>query len=302
MKISEMYKKGKVISLEIFPPKNGESLCPIYQALYSLITTRQQNKPKFVSVTSGAMGNLRSGTIQIASDIQQRYDIPALSHLTLAGKNCFELEEKLIEMKYSGITNVLALRGDNPRHCKRKSDYKYACQLVQQIAMTNSGMYRSENGYRKGLLSDFCIGVAAYPEMHPECKSQKKNIEHLKLKYESGAEFAITQMVFDKDICLKFMENAGNAGIKMPIVPGIMPISSYKQLTGFISGLNVTIPKKLLEKIERKKQDNEYAKQVSLEHLAEMCNAILPYAPGIHVFTMNKAEQANNLLDRIRVQ
>lgn len=303
MNIINIYRKKRpVFSVEFFPPKNGDGLEGIFDTLECL----EKFKIDYFSVTSGALGSQRGGTIAIAAELKRKYGLEALVHLTCANKSKQDLENLLMEIKYHGLQNVLALRGD-PEKAQREflphpSGHRYAFELVKQINRLNQGNYLSENDgiFRRGLENDFLVAVAGYPEGHLECPDLKKNLEHLKIKVESGADFVITQLFFDADKFLKFREEAFKAGINIPLIPGFFPLSNFSEINFISRRLGVNTPKDFREKIEANKKDAEAVREICREHNILIAKKLLEEdAPGIHFFTMNRSAGVCEILEEI---
>ncbi len=303
MKIIDIYRKKRpVFSVEFFPPKNGEGLESIFKTLDCL----EKFKPDYFSVTSGALGSQRGGTIALAALLKRKYGLEGMVHLTCANKSKQDIENLFVEIKYHGLQNVLALRGDPEKGLKEfvphPGGHRYAFELVKQISQINKGNYLSEKEgvFRRGLPNDFCVSVAGYPEGHPKCPDLKKNLQYLKIKVDSGADFVITQIFFDLDKFLKFREEAIKAGINVPIVPGIIPLSKYSEVIFFSRQLGISIPKEFREKLEAGKNDAETIKKICQEHNISMAKKLLEYdVSGIHFFTMNNADSTYNILREI---
>ncbi|MBI4652456.1 methylenetetrahydrofolate reductase [Candidatus Desantisbacteria bacterium] len=307
MKIANLYNKGKpIFSLEVFPPKNGESLNNIYETIDKLISFN----PGFVSVTGGALGSARGGTIAIAANIKKKYGIESVVHFTCVAKSKQDVENLLMEMKYSGIENVLALRGDPPKGQKNfiphPEGHKYASELVEQIVKMNNGIYLSSLPGEILEAINFGIAVAGYPEGHNECisingeKTLKEDLENLKIKVDKGADYIVTQMFLDTNVYLKFVENARKLGINIPIIPGVMPLEKYSQVTFILKQMGISIEKKFKEILDTHKDDEEYIKKVCEDHIMSMCRTLIENgAPGIQFFTMNKSEGTKKILERL---
>lgn len=201
------------ISMEVFPPKQKDK----YESIEKATEEIASYKPGFMSVTYGAGGGTSEFTVSIASNLEKKYDIPILAHLTCISSTKEGVRKQLELMKEKGITNVLALRGDIPEDTPKdtKWEYSYATELIREI---------------KEFDSDMCIGGACYPEVHPDSENQIEDIKHLKEKVDAGCEFLTTQMFFDNTIFYNFLYKVREAGIYVPIVPGIMPLTNINQL------------------------------------------------------------------------
>ncbi len=303
MKVADLYKQdGPVYSLEVFPPRNGETTDAIFNTIDNLIGFQ----PAFISVTGGALGSLRGGTIAIASDIKRKYGIEGIPHFTCVNRSIQDIENLMMEMKFSEIDNVFALRGDpalgQKEFTPHPEGHKYASELVEQIKALNDGEYlmSKDNKDYEGIPTDFGIAVAGYPDGHVELADKTKDLENLKLKVDKGADYIVTQLFFDADIFLEFVENAKNIGIDIPIIPGIMPLDKYGQIKFCSKQMGIEIPKKLNEKLQSNKDDKEAVKEILEEHTMAMCKKIIEQGtPGIQFFTMDKPEGTKKILQEL---
>lgn len=303
MKVVDLYNQnGPVYSLEVFPPRNGETTDAVFNTIDDLIGF----KPAFVSVTGGALGSLRGGTIAIASDIKRKYGIDGIPHFTCVNRSIQDIENLLMEMKFSGIENVFALRGDpalgQKEFMAHPEGHKYASELVEQINKLNNGEYLMsiDNKDYEGIPTNFGIAVAGYPDGHIECSDKTKDLNNLKFKVDKGADYIVTQLFFDADIFLEFVENSKNIGIDVPIIPGIMPLDKYGQISFCSKQMGIEIPKKLKETLESHKEDKEAVKNILEEHTMEMCIKVIDKGtPGIQFFTMDKPEGTRKILEEL---
>lgn len=307
MKVGEIYKKAKrpVFSIELSPPLNGGSQDPIFNTIDAF----KGFKPAWCSVTCGALGRPRGGTISLCGRIKRENDIETVAHFISMGRSKQDVENLLIDMQYEGIQNVLALRGDPPAGDKKfrphPKGHRYAYELVRQIKDTNQGKYlaEKEGDYREGLPSDFCISVAGHPEGHPECSDKKKGLEHLKMKADEGVDYVTTQLFFNPDHYLRFVEDARKRGIIIPFIPGIMPIGNLSQLNFIINQqLGIEIPKGFIKKLQKyhDKGDKVSAQKFGTEYIASMCEILLDGgAPGIHLYTMNSPTRGRGVIEAI---
>jgi len=292
MRIRELLSTGRpCFSFEFFPPKTDAGLNQLRESIRSL---RDLN-PNFVSVTYGAGGSTRDRTIELVGEIQRHYGIEAMAHLTCVGSSRDEIGAILHRLQSAGVDNVLALRGDPPKgetEFKPAADgFAYANELASFI--------------RQGF--NFCIGGACYPEGHVEClggnglRDLKRDIENLQLKIDAGAQFLITQLFFDNNVYFDFVARARAAGIGVPIIPGIMPITNVDQIRRFTQMCGATIPDTLLVELDRlKDQDNAVLSQ-GVAHAAAQCLDLLQRgAPGIHFYTLNKSAATRTILTAIR--
>ncbi|MEW6055730.1 MAG: methylenetetrahydrofolate reductase [Bdellovibrionota bacterium] len=307
--IEILKSKPRTLSAEIIPPRNGAETEAVLKQIERLKTVPVD----FISVTKGAGGSLRGGTLPIAQTIKSQFGICALAHFTCRDYTVEEVENNLMDHHYFGIGNILALRGDpptgQPDHFKPAPNrHSYAWQLVDQICRMNQGRYLARGGYdtpvdskedslrkvRRGTPTNFCIGVAAHPELEPHSDA----VEFLRCKVERGASYAITQMLFSVDSYKRFLESCAARGIHIPIIPGIRIVTQASTAERLLSRkeFGVKIPANFLEKLQnaRSKED---AKQIGLNHAFELCQGLFAAgAPGVHVFVMNDENTASDLL------
>jgi methylenetetrahydrofolate reductase (NADPH) len=245
--------------------------------------------PSFVSVTYGAGGSTRRNTIEITARLQRELGLTAMAHLTCVGHSRAELEEILREIRQRGIENLMCLRGDPPRgrtdFVPAPDGFAHAYELIQ--------LARS--------VDDFCIGAAAYPEGHVECRDPVKNLEHLALKAESGADFFVTQMFFDNRDYFDFVERARRFGIRQRIIPGIMPALSWGQIQRMAQLSGASIPPGLARELEAAGEDREAAARIGIEHARRQCEDLLAGgAPGIHFYTLNQSRATEEIFAFLR--
>lgn len=277
MRITDIIKGDKPsLSFEVFPPKSFDSLEAVRRVTEEIANLR----PGYMSVTYGAGGTTDVYTPEIASSVLDRGVTP-LAHLSCIGADEEKVDSILAELKRRGIENVLALRGDLPEGVdKHKGVYRFASDLVTKI--------RSVGG--------FCIGGACYPEGHPESASIDEDILNLRIKTEAGCEFLTTQMFFDNEIIYSFMDKLYRAGIDVPVVPGIMPVTNAKQIVRIAAISGNTLPKKFLRIIDRYGNDPEAMKQAGIAFATEQIIDL--YAGGfnaVHVYSMNKPDVASGI-------
>jgi len=305
MKTIEIYKNRSkpVISFEFFPPRNGESL----DGIYSTFDRLKKFKPAFITVTGGALGSQRGGTIAIVGSLKRKYKIEGVVHLTCANKSKQDLENMLMEIKYNDIENVLALRGDPPRDSRKfiphPQGYGYAYELVAHIKGMNEGKYfgDKEGTFFEGLPAGFCVSVAGYPEGHPECNPSGNCFDYLKMKVDAGADYIMTQMFFDAEKFLEFRERAVKIGVNVPIIPGIMPVQRYNQVNFLLRQMGISIPNDFRKKLDANQKDADAVKKVCFEHdLSMVKELIAAEVPGLHFFTMNHPEATEKLLNEIK--
>lgn len=283
MKISELLKEDKVtLSCEIFPPKTGAALEKIDAVVRDIAALR----PAFISVTYGAGGSTSKRTAEISTKIQNQYGIPALAHLTCVSSTREEIAGMLARFRAEGIENILALRGDIPQESDFPSPehYHYASELVEDIR-------------RQG---DFCIGGACYPEGHIECAHKEDDIDFLKRKVDCGCDFLTTQMFFDNNVFYNFLYRALAKDIRVPIVPGVMPVINAKQIRRSCELSGTVLPPRF-KAITDKFADNPRAmKQAGIAYATEqIIDLIANGVKHIHLYTMNRPEIATKIMDNL---
>ena len=289
MKIIDLLSENKrTISFEVFPPKTETNFESVKTATEKIAELR----PAFMSVTYGAGGGTSSYTLDIAKNINEAYGVPTLAHLTCVSSSRETVHKKIEEIKNSGIENVMALRGDIPKDLidadRSEWDYKYAVELVREL---------KESG------ADFCIGGACYPEIHPESANQREDIRRLKEKVDAGCDFLTTQMFFDNNLLYNFLYKIREAGITVPVIPGIMPITNANQVQRAISLSGSFMPQRFKTLVDKFGSDPEAMKQAGIAYATDQIIDL--YAndiTNVHVYTMNKpdvAEQIQNNLSAI---
>lgn len=270
------------ISFEFFPPKTPEGST----RLYNTAQTLAKWQPDFFSVTFGAGGSTRSGTIETVSTLLRDTKISVAPHLSCVGASREELAAVLAQYKIMGVKRIVALRGDLPSGMAVSGEFKFASQLVALIREL-SGDY-------------FHIEVAAYPEIHPQAKSVQDDVLNLMRKYQAGANSAITQYFFNADAYFYYMEQCRALNIDLPIIPGIMPITQYTKLARFSDTCGAEIPRWIRKRLESYGDDLEAIKAFGLEVVYQLCqNLISGGAPGLHFYTLNKAEAAVDLMNQL---
>ena len=278
MKISELLREEEsTFSLEVFPPKTSEAYTATAAAAREIAVFR----PDFMSVTYGAGGGTGAYTTQIAAEIQRDFGVPTLAHLTCVSSSREHVKHMLALYRENGIENILALRGDLPKDGKLSRDYRYATELVHEI--------RAQG--------DFCIGGACYPEGHIEAASRQEDLDHLKEKVDAGLDFLTTQMFFNNDVFYSFLFRAREKGITVPILPGIMPITSPRQLQRSVAMSGTDVPRRFRDIVDFFGNDPEGMKQAGIVYAAEQITDLL--ANGIrhiHVYTMNKPDVARGIM------
>lgn len=282
MKISELLKQdGYRLSFEVFPPKRDSGLESVRYATEAIAKLR----PSFVSVTYGAGGGTSEFTLDIAKNIKEKTGVPVLAHITCVSSNRAKVAAYIERLKYAGIENVMALRGDLTPEMEGQDrsnwDYRYAYQLVEELKATG----------------DFCIGGACYPEVHPESASRVEDVRHLKQKVEAGCDFLTSQMFFDNDLFYSFLYRVRDIGIDVPVIPGIMPITNANQVEKALKLSGSHMPIRFLSLVDRFGSNAAAMEQAGIIYASEQIIDL--YANGIrnvHVYTMNKPAVAEGIL------
>ncbi len=283
MKLTGILKSGKLsLSFEVFPPKTDsvfESVSVATEKIASL-------KPAFVSVTYGAGGGTGKYTLDIAKNIKERFGVPTLAHLTCVSSTKKTVHAMIENIKAAGIQNVMALRGDIPKDSDGAlTEYKHAIELVREL---------KESG------ADFCIGGACYPEVHPESENSRDDIKHLCEKVDAGVDFLTTQMFFDNPLFYSFMYRIREAGITVPVLPGIMPITNVKQIERAKALSGSFMPNRFMQLVDKFGSDPLAMKQAGIAYATDQIIDL--YANGIqniHVYTMNNFDVAEKILSNL---
>ncbi len=287
MRIDQILAGGApVFSFEFFPPKTHDGERNLYAALAELRTL----EPSFVSVTYGAGGSTREKTIEIVKRIREEYGLEAMAHFTCVGATATELRETLEEMRRAGIDNVLALRGDPPAGeqawSKTDGGLEYSRELVALI---------SED-------YPFVIGAACFPETHIHAASPDADLEHLVEKVEAGVDFLITQLFFDNAVYFDFIERARAAGVAVPIIPGVMPITRVGQVERMATMCGASIPDGLRRELHARGDDPEAVLDFGVAYATLQCSELLAAgAPGIHFYTLNRSPATRAILSALKL-
>jgi methylenetetrahydrofolate reductase (NADPH) len=275
------------LAFELFPPKTDRGEARLGAALREL----RELEPAYVSVTYGAGGSTRAKTVELTHRIQRDLSIDAMAHLTCVGATKAEIADILDDLRARGVKNLLALRGDPPkgqdRFTRTEGGFGHAHELVAFVAE------------RCG--DAMCIGGAAYPEGHVEAASLEEDVSSLKKKVDAGADFLVTQLFFDNRLYFDFVQRARAAGIEVPIIPGIMPIRDVEQVKRFTAMCGASIPSDLLARLEERGGEPERVHALGVAHAAAQSEALIRGgAPGIHVYTLNRASAAREIASAIR--
>jgi methylenetetrahydrofolate reductase (NADPH) len=272
--IMESQKKyPKIFSMEFFPPRTPEAEVTLKKTLEKLAPL----KPRFCSVTFGAAGSTREKTFETVCGIQEHIGLPAAPHISCIASTRINVREVLHAYKTHGIRHIVALRGDMPSGMLSAGEFRYANELVAFI--------REETG------DHFHIEVAAYPEMHPQAPNMDADLRNFKRKVEAGANAAITQYFFNPEAYFRFIDDCEKLGIDIPIVPGIMPITNYSQISRFSDMCGADIPRWIRKRLEVFGDDRAAIRAFGLDVVSDLCRRLLEQgAPGLHFYTLNQSE------------
>lgn len=316
MKVTEHIKQanGKTLfSFELIPPQKGRSI----QELYDNIDPLMEFNPPFIDVTTSReefiyidrdglldkkLTRMRPGTVGICASIKHKYNVDTIPHVLCGGFTKEETEYLLVDCHYLGIDNVMALRGDAMKEEKyftpTQGGHCYASELVEQIVKMNSGQFLHEV-IETDNKSDFCVGVAGYPEKHMEAPSIDSDIRRLKHKVDSGADYVVTQMFFDNKKYFEFVEKAKAAGIDVPIIPGIKPVAVKRHLQLLPQVFKLDIPDELVRAVEQCKTNKE-VREVGIEFAIQQSKELMEYGvPVLHYYSMGKSDNIKKIAAEI---
>lgn len=316
LRVIERLKSTKktLFSFELLPPLKGKSI----QSIYDGIDPLMEFDPAFVNVTyhreefiykkreKGFLEKIaikkRPGTVGICAAIMNKYNLEAIPHLICGGFTKEETENALIDLNFLGIDNVLALRGDpiktEPHFIPEKGGNKYAVDLVKQIVDLNEGNYIDEN-IENATPTNFSIGVAGYPEKHFESPNMKADLKRLKDKIDAGAHYIVTQLFYDNKKFFSFIEACREAGIDVPIIPGIKPIESLRHITFLPKFFNIDLPSELTDKLDQC-TSNEEVKEIGIEWAIQQSKELIEYGvPCLHFYTMGKSKTVKRIAKAI---
>lgn len=283
MKLTSVLGQKRItLSFEVFPPKADSDFESVRQAAFQVAKLG----PDYMSVTYGAGGSTRDNTLSLAESIQKEYGVTAIAHLTCVGATKDSIRESLLDTRNSGIENILALRGDKPQWMEQEpfTDYRYASDLVAAI--------REFGG--------FCIGGACYPEGHPDAANKKEDILNLKKKVDAGCEFLTTQMFFDNNIYYNFLYRVRSAGIEVPVIPGIMPITRASQVKNAIRLSGCSMPERFKNIVDRFGTNKDAMMQAGIIYASEqIIDLIANGVANIHIYSMNHAKVVKGILDNL---
>ncbi len=317
MKVIDHLKsaEGKTLfSVEILPPLKGKSI----QSIYKILDPIMAFNPAFIDVTyhreeyvykrreNGLLEKFsirkRPGTVSICAAIQNHYNVDPVPHIICGGFSKEETENALVELNYLGINNVLLLRGDAIKSEAlfeaHEKGHRYAIDLVAQVAGMNRGSYLDED-LQEVTPTDFCIGVAGYPEKHFEAPNLKMDLKYLKAKVDAGADYIVTQMFFENARFFEFVEKCKEAGIDVPIIPGLKPMTTAKQCTNLPKVFHVDIPEALADEVEKCKSDKE-VKDLGIEWCIQQSKELMKSGvPCLHYYTMGNAETTVRIAEKV---
>lgn len=283
MKLSELFKNRKpTLSFEVFPPKSSDT----YESVKLATEGIAKLNPAYMSVTYGAGGGTSDYTVDIAANILKNYGVTPLAHLTCLSSGKDKIADVLESLKENGIENILALRGDMPADAdpNQKREYQYAFELVEDIKK----------------YGDFCIGGACYPESHTESHNSEDDIRHLKEKVDAGCDFLTTQMFFDNSILYSYLYKIREAGINVPIVAGIMPVTNAKQIKRICELSGTYLPRRFKSIVDRFGDNPDAMKQAGIAYATEQIIDLLANGVNnIHVYSMNKPDVAKSIQDNL---
>jgi len=317
MRVIDQIKQSDktLFSFELLPPLKGHNIELIYQAIDPLI----EFKPSFINVTyhqeeviykkhpSGLLEKKtirkRPGTVAISAAIKYRYpEVEVVPHLICGGFSKEDTEYALIDFHYLGINNLLALRGDPPKGIRgfipEPDGHAYASELVKQITNMNKGKYLDE-GLRNTTATDFCVGIAGYPEKHLESPNFAYDLKYLKEKIDAGAEYIITQMFFDNQSYFDYVKRCRDAGITVPIIPGLKPVATIQDINILPQVFNIDIPEDLVKEIQKCKTNDE-AFQVGIEWTIAQSKELISFGvPVLHYFTVGISENIRQIASAV---
>ncbi|MDP4291751.1 MAG: methylenetetrahydrofolate reductase [NAD(P)H] [Bacteroidota bacterium] len=307
MKVTDHIKNAKrtLFTIELLPPLKGENINSIYQAIeplllyepsYINVTYHREEvvyKPRPDGLIESQVIRKRPGTVSIAAAIRFKYGIDVVPHMICGGFRPQETEDGLIDLHFLGIDNVLALRGDPPKNEKafvnESGGHVHASDLVHQISRLNKGIYLEEDLLHP-TPTDFCVGVAGYPEKHSESPNMETDLMHLKEKVDAGADYIVTQLFFDNRKFIKFVEQCRAIGIKVPIIPGLKPLSVKNHLNLLPGVFSIDIPMELVQEVQKCK-DNTQVREVGIEWAIAQSKELMQFGvPALHFYTMGKSD------------
>ena len=302
-------------SFEMVPPLKGSDVSQLYKSIDPLM----QFRPPFINVTchrdevefvpnaDGTFSKMtvakRPSTVAIVAAIMRRYpDLEIVPHVICGGASCAKVESELLDLHFLGIRNIVALRGDalpgQRFFIAEKDGFSHSSELVGMINNLNKGQYLDPT-VKNGIATDFCVGVAAYPEKHYEAANLQTDIAHLKQKVDAGADYIVTQMFFDNEQYFQFVDQCRQQGITVPIIPGLKPLSTKRQIDLLPRSFHIDIPQELFERIQQAKNNDE-AYQIGIEWAIQQSRDLLAHgAPAIHYYTMAKTDNVCQIVKEV---
>ena len=316
MKVTEHLanRQKTLLSFEILPPLKGKSI----QSIYRILDELMEFNPPFINVTyhraeykyklldNGLFEKIhirkRPGTVGICAALAYKYGIDAVPHLVCGGFARSETEDALVDLNYLGINNVLLLRGDavkpETHFTPEPKGNKNALELVQQVVSLNKGVYLEEE-LSNGFKTDFCIGVAGYPEKHIEAPNLKADLQYLKQKVDAGADYIVTQMFYDNSKYIDFVNACRSIGIEVPIIPGLKPITRRKQMHSLPSTFNISIPEDLTDALFSCESEED-AERVGIDWAVQQCRELIDFGvPCLHFYTMSNTESVKQIMKQV---
>jgi methylenetetrahydrofolate reductase (NADPH) len=287
MRIDEILEERQpVFSFEFFPPKTDDGIAQLKSALSEL----SKDEPAYVSVTYGAGGSTRERTVEVTKWIKQELGIEAMAHVSCVGEPVSRLREILDEVRDAGIENVLALRGDPPRGETQWRPHPEGLHSSVELMELIARDY-----------PQFAIGGSCFPEVHPEARSLEDDLAFAKRKVDAGASFLITQLFFDTELYFEFVREARAAGIDVPIIPGVIPVTNFAQIKRFSSLIGASIPDQFERELAARADDPDAVKDLGVAYAALQCSELLARgAPGIHFYTLNRSPATRAILAALR--
>lgn len=305
--------KSTFVSFELVPPLKGSDVNVLYNSIEPLMelnpayinVTCHRDEVQYIPNDNGTYSKLtlakRPSTLAIVAAIMQRFNVDIVPHVICGGASMAKIESELLDLHFMGINNVVALRGDAEPGQKRfipdPDGFMHSNQLVEMITRLNHGQYLDPR--IQGISTDFCVGVAGYPEKHYEAANMQTDIEHLKQKVEAGAHYVVTQMFFDNSKFYEFREQCRNAGITVPIIPGLKPLSTARQIQTIPQAFHLDIPNDLVNELQRyDKKEDQY--QVGIEWCIAQCKDLLAHdVPALHFYTMGRADNVRQIVKAV---
>jgi methylenetetrahydrofolate reductase (NADPH) len=286
MKLTELFHQNRLsLSFEVFPPKTDD----LYDGVKKATEEIAKISPAFMSVTYGAGGGTSKYTLDIAKNLKESCGVESLAHLTCVSSTRETVRERIENFKAAGIENVMALRGDIPKDMENEDraqwHYRHAIDLVRELKASGA---------------DFCIGGACYPEAHPESKNQNEDIRYLKEKSDAGCDFLTTQMFFDNGLLYRFMDKIRQAGINVPVLAGIMPITNAKQITRVVKLSGSFMPQSFKKMIYKFGDDPLAMKKAGIEYATDQIRDLFVNGiANVHVYSMNNADVAKTIYQNL---